>query len=56
MTEANETKEIRGTFKYDGDSKRFHRYKVKADNDIVGSVYVPQEIDEIPDRITLEKN
>ncbi len=46
--------EITGKFKFDGDSKRYHRYKVKADNDIVGSLYIPQD-GKIPDKITLEK-
>jgi len=50
-----EKKEVKGTFKYNGDSKRFHRYEVKAESGIVGSLYMPQDIDKIPDRIVLEK-
>ena len=46
---------VEGVFKYNGDSKRFHRYKLKAEDGIVGSLYVPQDIDTIPDRIVLEK-
>jgi len=48
-------KEVKGTFKYNGDSKRYHRYELKADDGIVGSLYVPQDIDKIPNRIVLEK-
>ena len=49
------TEETKGTFKYSGDSKRFHRYELKAEDGIVGSLYVPQDIDKIPDKIILEK-
>ncbi len=27
-----EQKEVKGTFNYQQDSKRFHRYEIKADN------------------------
>ena len=53
--ETKEQKEVEGTFKYNGDSKRYHRYDLKVDEDIVGSLYVPRDIDKIPDRIVLEK-
>ena len=49
------TEETKGTFKYSGDSKRYHRYDLNVDEDIVGSLYVPRDIDKIPDRIVLEK-
>lgn len=55
MTEEKEAKEVKGTISYNGDSKRFHRYSVKADDGIVGSLYLPQDIDKIPDKIVLEK-
>ncbi len=55
MTEEKEAKEVKGTISYNGGSKRFYRYSVKADDGIVGSLYLPQDIDKIPDKIVLEK-
>ena len=50
MTEQKETK---GTFKFDQDSKRFHRFRIEGDNGIVGNLYVPKESKGIPEKITL---
>ena len=50
------TEETKGTFKYSGDSKRFHRYELKAEDGIVGSLYVPRDIDKIPDKLVWEKD
>ena len=50
-----EQEEITGTFKYEKDTQRFHRYGIKVDGGIEGSLYMPQDIDKIPDRIVLEK-
>lgn len=49
-----EKKEIKGTFKYEQDSKRFHRYRIEAAGGIVGTVYIPKDIEEIPEQIILE--
>jgi len=49
-----ETKEINGTFKYEQDSKRYHRYRIEASGGIVGTIYIPKDAEEIPERIILD--
>ncbi|PKN34177.1 MAG: hypothetical protein CVU61_09530 [Deltaproteobacteria bacterium HGW-Deltaproteobacteria-19] len=51
MTEENEAK---GTFKYEQDSKRFHRYTLEADGGIVGMIYFPKDTT-IPEAVTLKR-
>jgi len=52
----NETKEIKGQFRYEQDSKRYHRFKIETgDADIVGTVYVPKECDPLPDKLILDR-
>ena len=36
-------KEIKGKFSFDGDSKRYHRYKFDAEGGVVGVLYVPKD-------------
>ena len=48
----DEQKEIKGKFSFDGDSKRYHRYKFEADNGVVGALYVPKD-SKIPERVIL---
>lgn len=50
----SDEKEARGTFNFDGDTKRMHRFQVKALGDIVGTIYIPQDCDGIPNRIILD--
>ena len=38
----SEEKEVKGKFRYEQDSKRFHRLKIETDAGIVGNVYVPK--------------
>jgi len=47
--------EVTGKFTYDQDSKRFHRYRIEADQGVVGTVYVPKDLESLPDRIVLER-
>lgn len=47
-------KEIIGTFTYEQDSKRYHRYRIEASGEIVGTIYIPKDAEEIPERIVLE--
>jgi len=49
-----EKKEIKGTFKYEQDSKRYHRYRIEAAKGVVGTIYIPKDIKPIPERIVLE--
>ena len=52
----NEIKEITGQFRFDQDSKRFHRFRIETKFGIVGTVYMPKDMggDKLPKKITLE--
>jgi len=49
-------KEVKGKFRYEQDSKRFHRFKIETDSDtgVVGTVYVPKDKVSMPKTIVLE--
>ena len=47
-------KEIKGLFKYQQDSKRYHRFKIETDSGVVGTVYVPKKMDEMPKKLILK--
>ena len=49
-----EKKEIAGKFRYEQDSKRFHRFQIETDAGIVGTVYVPKNIEAMPKKLILE--
>lgn len=49
------SKEIKGTFIYEQDSRNFHRFKFEAEQGIVGMIYVPKKAPAMPDRITLDR-
>jgi hypothetical protein len=49
-----EEKEVRGKFKYQQDSKRYHRFKIETDTGIVGTVYVPKDKESMPKKLILE--
>lgn len=50
----NESKEVKGTFIFDQDSKRYHRFKIETDAGVVGTLYVPKDADCIPKTIMLK--
>ena len=50
----DEKKEITGQFRFDQDSKRFHRFQVETDVGIVGTIYIPKDKKSMPKKITLE--
>ncbi|WP_408997961.1 hypothetical protein ACJ77P_08205 [Syntrophus buswellii] len=50
---SEEQKEVKGTFKFDKDTKRFHRFQVEVEGGITGSVFIPKDAD-IPKVITME--
>jgi len=50
----SEEKEIIGKFRYEQDSKRFHRFKIETDTGVVGTVYVPKDKNNMPKKIILE--
>ena len=47
-------KEITGKFRYDQDSKRFHRFMIETEDGVTGSVYVPRDKITMPKKIVLE--
>lgn len=49
-----ENREIIGSFRYEQDSKRFHRFTVETDEGVTGSIYVTKDSDGIPQKIVLE--
>ncbi|NPU82976.1 MAG: hypothetical protein HPY65_00700 [Syntrophaceae bacterium] len=48
------TAEAKGTFRYEHDSKRFHRYAMEAEGGIVGMIYIPKDAP-IPVTVTLKR-
>jgi len=49
-------KEIKGQFRFDQDSKHFHRFKIETELGIVGTVYIPKDMggDKLPKKIILD--
>lgn len=50
----SENKEVEGKFRYEQDSKRYHRFQIETDAGIVGTVYVPKDIEAMPKKLALE--
>ena len=52
----DQKKEIIGQFRFDQDSKRFHRFQIETECGIVGTVYIPKDMggDKLPKKITLD--
>ena len=50
----NESEGIKGEYRYDKDSKRYHRFQVKTETGIVGTIYIPRESKPIPLKLILE--
>ena len=48
----SEEKEANGQFRYDQDSKRYHRFKIESKDGIVGTLYVPKDT-AVPDKVVL---
>ena len=46
--------EVKGKYRFDQDSKRFHRFQIETDAGIVGTIYIPKTASGMPKRITLE--
>jgi hypothetical protein len=49
----NDKPEVCGLFKYQQDSKRFHRFEVQTQEGIAGSIYIPKDLRPMPKTITL---
>lgn len=51
----SESEEVKLIFRYEQDSKRFHRYKlVDPQGYITGSIYFSKDMDPLPKRLVLE--
>ena len=50
----SEEKEIQGKFRYEQDSKRYHRFQIETDVGVVGTLYIPRNKKSMPKKITLE--
>jgi len=50
----SDEKEVTGKFKYEQDSKRYHRFKIETDTGIIGTVYVPKSEESMPKKLVLE--
>ncbi len=51
-----EKRQTEGTFTYEQDSKRFHRFRIEGNGGMVGTIYFPKSNEGIPKRIVLEIN
>lgn len=47
------TEEIKGRFIFEKDTKRYHRFKIVFDEDMSGTIYIPKEIEPMPERLIL---
>jgi hypothetical protein len=47
-------KEIKGLFRYEQDSKRYHRFQIETEAGIIGTVYVPKDIGTMPKKLIFE--
>ena len=52
----DQKKEITGQFRFDQDSKRFHRFQIETDVGVVGTLYIPKDMggSKLPKKIILD--
>jgi hypothetical protein len=50
----SDEREVTDKFRYEQDSKRYHRFKIETDAWIVRTVYVPKDKHSIPKKLILE--
>lgn len=50
----DEKEEVTGQFRYERDSKRFHRFQIETEEGVVGMVYIPKEMEPMPTKLVLE--
>lgn len=46
--------ETKGTFTFDQDSKRYHRFNIVAESGVIGKLYIPKDAEIIPQNVILE--
>ena len=50
------SEEVKLKFRYDQDSKRFHRYRlVDPEGYVTGSIYFSKDMEELPSKLVLER-
>ena len=47
-------KEVKGFFRYEQDSKRYHRFQIETEAGIVGTVYISKNIEAMPKKLSLD--
>ena len=55
----SETTQAKGAYRFDKDTRRYHRFKVKIDGGGLGTLYLPKGLKPLPKQLTLtyqEKN
>ncbi len=50
----SDEKEVKGKYRFDQDSKRFHRFKIETDCGVTGSIYIPKNTEAMPKKLILE--
>ena len=50
----SEKEEVKGQFRYEQDSKRYHRFQIETDAGVVGTVYIPKDTEPMPKKLVLE--
>ena len=48
-----EGKEIEGKFRFERDTKRFHRFQVEFEENITGTIYISKDIEPMPKKLIL---
>lgn len=46
--------EVKGLFRYEQDSKRFHRFRIETGEGITGCLYIPKELTPMPKKLVFE--
>jgi len=47
--------EVKGKFRYEQDSKRYHRFQIETNEGLTGTVYIPKHSQPLPEKLVLER-
>ena len=53
MSEKNDELTVSGRYRYNKDSKKYHRFQIETDEGITGSIYIPQTTEPLPKKLVL---
>ena len=53
MKGTNES-EVKGKFRYQQDSKRYHRFQIETEDGVVRTIYIPKDLKPMPKIIMLD--